>query len=83
MPKSFAASRNDQATLADNPWLRAAVARKLRLNWSPEQLAGWRAHSEDEANRVSHETVYRGLFVQARGVVKKELFGHLRSKRTI
>ena len=51
------------------------MARKLRLNWSPEQIAGWlkRAHPEDEANRVSHETVYRSLFVQARGVLKKEL----------
>jgi IS30 family transposase len=55
------------------------------LNWSPEQIAGWlrRAHPEDEANRVSHETVYRSLFVQARGVLKKELLGYLRSKRTI
>ena len=61
------------------------MARKLRLNWSPEQVAGWfkRAHREDEANRVSHETVYRSLFVQARGVLKKELLGYLRSKRTI
>jgi IS30 family transposase len=55
------------------------------LNWSPEQIAGWlkRAHSEDEFYRVSHETIYRSLFVQARGVLKKELLRHLRSKRTI
>jgi IS30 family transposase len=55
------------------------------LNWSPEQIAGWlkRAHPEDESCRVSHETIYRSLFVQARGVLKKELLGHLRSKRTI
>ena len=61
------------------------MARKLGLNWSPEQLAGWlkRAHPDDEANRVSHETIYRSLFVQARGVLKKELLGYLRSKRTI
>ena len=61
------------------------MARKLRLNWSPEQIAGWlkRSHSEDEASRVSHETIYRSLFVQARGVLKKELLCHLRSKRTI
>jgi IS30 family transposase len=79
------ARRPKRCKLADNPRLRAVVARKLRLNWSPEQIAGWlkRAHPEDEANRVSHETVYRSLFVQARGVLKKELLGYLRSKRTI
>jgi len=61
------------------------VVRKLRLNWSPEQIAGWlkRAHPENETCCVSHETIYRSLFVQARGVLKKELLGHLRSKRTI
>ena len=60
-----------------------SVAGKLRLDWSPEQIAGWlkRTHSEDEYNQVSHETIYRSLFVQARGVLKKELLRHLRSKR--
>src|ERR1019366_7683540 len=50
----------------------------------PEQIAGWltRTHPDDESYRVSHETIYRSLFVQARGVLKKELLGHLRSKRT-
>jgi IS30 family transposase len=73
------ARRPKRCKLADNPRLRAAVARKLRLNWLPEQIAGWlrRAHPEDEANRVSHETVYRSLFVQARGLLKIELLGHL------
>src|ERR1022692_4842317 len=68
--------------LARSPELRQAVARKLRLNWAPEQIAGWlkRAHPEGECYRVSHETIYRSLFVQARGVLKKELLGHLRSK---
>jgi hypothetical protein len=58
---------------------------KLRLNWAPEQIAGWlkRAHPEDESYQVSHETIYRSLFVQARGVLKKELLCHLRSKHTI
>jgi IS30 family transposase len=67
------------------PWLRQTVASKLRLNWAPEQIAGWlkRAHPEDERYHVSHETIYRSLFVQARGVLKKELLCHLRSKRTI
>src|SRR5476649_1569804 len=71
--------------LAISSRLRQAVARKLRLDWSPEQVAGWlkRTHPEDECNRVSHETIYRSLFVQARGVLKKELLCHLRSKRTI
>jgi IS30 family transposase len=77
--------RPKRCKLAGSPRLRQAVARKLRLNWSPEQIAGWlkRAHPEDESYRVSHETIYRSLFVQARGVLKKELLGHLRSKRTI
>jgi IS30 family transposase len=61
------------------------VASKLKLSWSPEQIAGWlkRAHSGEERDQVSHETIYRSLFVQARGVLKKELLLHLRSKRTI
>ena len=71
--------------LAINSRLRQAVARKLRLDWSPEQIAGWlkRMHHEDEYNQVSHETIYRSLFVQARGVLKKELLRHLRSKRSM
>jgi Integrase core domain len=61
------------------------VAGKLRLDWSPEQIAGWlkRTHPEDECNQVSHETIYRSLFVQTRGVLKKELLSHLRSKRSM
>ena len=79
------ARRPKRCKLADSPRLRQTVASKLRLNWSPEQIAGWlkRAHPEDESCCVSHETIYRSLFVQARGVLKKELLGHLRSKRTI
>ena len=79
------AHRPKRCKLAMSWWLRQAVARKLGLNWSPEQIAGWlkRAHPGDGSNQVSHETIYRSLFVQARGVLKKELVGHLRSKRTI
>ena len=79
------ARRPKRCKLANSPRLRQAVASQLRLNWSPEQIAGWlkRAHPEDESNRVSHETIYRSLYVQARGVLKKELLGYLRSKRTI
>jgi IS30 family transposase len=67
-----------------NPWLRRAVARKLRLNWSPEQIAGWlkTLPPREKINQVSHETIYRSLFVQARGVLKRELLQHLRLKRS-
>ncbi len=59
--------------------------RKLRRSWSPEQIAGWlnRSFPDDEQHRVSHETIYKSLFIQARGVLKKELREHLRAKRTI
>jgi IS30 family transposase len=79
------ARRPKRCKLATNPWLRQAVASKLRLNWAPEQIAGWlkRSHPGDESYSVSHETIYRSLFVQARGALKKELLGYLRSKRTI
>jgi IS30 family transposase len=79
------ARRPKRCKLAKHPPLCRAVARKLRLNWSPEQIAGWlkRAHPGDGAYQVSHETIYRSLFVQARGVLKKELLQSLRSKRTI
>jgi IS30 family transposase len=79
------ARRPKRCKLANSLWLRQTVASQLRLNWSPEQIAGWlkRVHPEDESYRVSHETIYRSLYVQARGVLKKELLGYLRSKRTI
>src|SRR5712671_674521 len=69
------AGRPKYCKLATNPRLRRAVAGKLRLDWSPEQIAGWlkRTYPEDECNQVSHETIYRSLFVQTRGVLKKEL----------
>jgi IS30 family transposase len=71
--------------LAIRPPLRRVVARLLRRNWSPQQIAGWlkRSHPDEEAFWVSHETIYRSLFVQARGVLKKELVEHLRSHRPI
>ena len=79
------ARRPKRCKLAKHPRLRREVARKLRLTWSPEQIAGWlkRAHPRDGSYQVSHETIYRSLFVQARGVLKKELLQYLRSKRTI
>ena len=71
--------------LATHRPLRKVVARLLRRNWSPQQIAGWlrRKHPDEEAFWVSHETIYRSLFVQARGVLKKELVEHLRSHRPI
>lgn len=63
--------------------LRQAVASKLQMKWSPQQIAGWlkRTYPKDEARRVSHETIYRSLYVQARGVLKQELMAHLRAQR--
>lgn len=77
-----AAARPKQCKLAVQPKLREAVAAKLQLDWSPEQISGWlRQTFPEESMRVSHETIYRTLFVQARGVLKKELMAHLRSRR--
>ena len=94
--KQYRASQADQAAwdrthrpkpckLAGSPMLRRIVARKLRSNWSPEQIAGWlkREHPGNESHQVSHETIYRSLFIQARGVLKKELQQYLRSQRAI
>ncbi|MEP0315641.1 IS30 family transposase [Hyphomonas sp.] len=93
---SYRAARSDQAAwdralrpkickLACHPSLSRTVSQKLRRKWSPEQIAGWlkRMFPDEEQRRVSHETIYRSLFIQARGVLKKELLGHLRAKRTI
>ncbi len=77
------ALRPKKCLLAVNRKLRNIVASKLILDWSPEQISGWLKmhYADDESMRVSHETVYRSLFIQARGVLKKELMDHLRSKR--
>ncbi len=77
------ALRPKKCLLALHPRLREVVASKLILDWSPEQISGWlkTEYPDDESMRVSHETVYRSLFIQARGVLKKELMNHLRSKR--
>src|SRR6202163_2048541 len=71
--------------LAIHGKLQKIVAGKLILDWSPEQISGWlkNQYPQDESMRVSHETIYRSLFIQARGVLKKELIQHLRSKRRI
>ena len=79
------ALRPKSCKLACHPGLRRTVSRKLRRSWSPEQIAGWlkRGFPDEEQQRVSHETIYKSLFIQARGVLKKELLEHLRAKRTI
>ena len=77
------ARRSKPCRLATCPQLRWLVASKLALQWSPEQIAGWLKlrFPNDEAMQVSHETIYRSLFIQARGVLKKELTAHLRTRR--
>jgi len=77
--------RAKRCKLTCNRTLSRLVATKLQLNWAPEQIAGWLKieFPGDESNQVSHETIYRSLFVQARGVLKKELQQHLRSQRAI
>ncbi len=79
------ALRPKRCLLAIHMELQKVVASKLILDWSPEQISGWlkTQYPHDESLRVSHETIYRSLFIQARGVLKKELLGHLRSKRRI
>lgn len=79
------AQRPKRCKLVRNRALARIVESKLRLLWSPEQIAGWlkRSFPADERYQVSHETIYRSLFVQARGALKKELQLYLRSKRTI
>jgi IS30 family transposase len=67
------------------PPLRRVVVGKLRGQWSPEQIAGWLkwAYAGDKMMQVSHETIYKSLFIQARGALKKELLQHLRRTRAI
>lgn len=71
--------------LAANPDLRSIVAAKLQDQWSPQQISGWLKieHSHDRMMQVSHETIYKSLFIQARGVLKRELIAHLRSRRVM
>lgn len=71
--------------LSEHPQLAKLVAQKLRLEWSPQQIAGWlaREYGDAKSMRVSHETIYRSLFIQARGVLKKQLTAHLRRGRTL
>jgi IS30 family transposase len=80
-----AARRPKPGRLAQHPRLCAAVARKLRAYWSPQQISGWlmTAYPGEAAMHVSHETIYRSLFVQTRGELKRELTAHLRTARPV
>ena len=93
-PQGYRASQAEQAAwdrghrpkvckLVQKRELAQLVASKLPLEWSPEQVAGWLkcSHPDDEALQVSHETIYRSLFIQERGALKKELMAHLRRTR--
>ena len=77
------ARRPKACKLATVPRLRAVVAAKLAAQWSPAQIAGWlvSAYPDDATMQLSHETIYRSLFVQARGVLKRALTAHLRTRR--
>jgi transposase, IS30 family len=77
------ARRPKTCKLAQNRTLARIVAGKLQLEWSPQQIAGWlkRTYPDDDNDQVSHETIYRSLFIQARGALKKELLQHLRRTR--
>lgn len=92
----YRASQADQAAwdrsrrpkpchLIENPALATLVAEKLQRQWSPEQIAGWlkRAYPDDPSYQVSHETIYRSLYIQSRGALKKELLEYLRRTRAM
>ncbi len=92
----YRASRADEAAwdraqrpkickLASNRALARLVAGRLKLQWSPEEIAAWlrRTYPQDENRQVSHETIYKTLFIQARGALKKELLAHLRQNRVM
>jgi IS30 family transposase len=94
--RHYRANTADQATwdrahrpktckLVHNRALARIVAQKLQLEWAPEQIAGWLkcTYPDDESYQVSHETIYKSLFIQARGALKKELLQHLRKTRAM
>lgn len=79
------ARRPRPCLLAYHEPLRQLVTQKLLIDWSPQQISGWlkNAYPHDETMRVSHETIYQSLFVQARGALKKELTAHLRRGQAV
>ena len=79
------AHRPQPCKLVKNRALARTVAIKLKMSWSPEQIAGWLkcSYPGQEEHQVSHETIYRSLYIQARGALKKELLAHLRRTRVM
>ena len=79
------AARPKPCRLAQRPALCAVVAEKLAAGWSPEQISGWvqTTYPNESAMRVSPETIYRSLYLQARGVLKQELTAQLRRHRAL
>jgi len=79
------ALRPKPCLLATHGKLQEIVASKLMQDWSPQQISGWlkQHYPDDKSLRVSHETIYRSLFIQARGALKQELVKRLRSQRRI
>ena len=79
------ATRPKACKLATNPVLAGIVAGKLQRRWSPQQIAGWLqvTFPDDPEMHVSHESIYRTLFVQSRGALRRELTAHLRTGRVI
>ncbi len=79
------AHRPKTCKLVQNRALARIVAEKLQLQWAPRQISGWlkRIYPDDENYQVSHETIYKSLFIQARGALKKELIQHLRKTRAM
>jgi IS30 family transposase len=77
------AHRPKPCKLVEHPGLARIVTAKLQTQWSPEQIAGWLKHTYpgDQSLYVSHETIYRSLYIQARGALKRELLQHLRRTR--
>lgn len=95
-PLAYRASQADEAAwararrpklckLATHRGLARWVAAKLRHHWAPQQIAGWLKHCypDDMSCQVSHETIYRTLYIQSRGALKKELLAHLRRSRAM
>jgi IS30 family transposase len=79
------ATRPKACKLAGNQVLAGIVAEKLERRWSPQQIAGWlkSTYPDDPEMHVSHESIYRTLFVQSRGALRKELTAYLRTGRVI
>ncbi|MFE4456755.1 IS30 family transposase [Nocardia tengchongensis] len=78
------AGRPKPTKLSQNPGLAAVVSEKLVQRWSPQQIAGWLARNPSSSmGYVSHETIYRSLFIQARGELRYELTRYLRTHRAM